>query len=67
MKGIDVLARALGIKVTFFESTAAERAAGKENGWFDKASNTIYLDVNAGSKNTVLFTAAHEMTHFIAK
>lgn len=37
------------------------------NGWYNQDTGEIYLDVNAGGNysGTVLFTLAHEMTHFI--
>lgn len=39
------------------------------NGWFDKATGKIYIDLHAGAtgRGTMLFTIAHELTHFIRK
>jgi len=37
------------------------------NGWYDPATGHIHIDLNAGmdGKGTMLFTVAHELTHFI--
>lgn len=37
------------------------------NGFYDPKTGDIYIDVNAGNsgEGTVLFTAAHELTHFV--
>ena len=37
------------------------------NGFYDAKTGDIYIDVNAGNagEGTVLFTAAHELTHFV--
>ncbi len=57
----------------FFRSTAAEQKAGKENGYFDPETNTIYIDINAGINKTkrilqdqVLPTVSHELVHLFA-
>ena len=60
----------MGINVVFFQSPV--NAQGEhigENGSYDPETNTIRLDISAGLKNqdTILFTAAHELTHFIAE
>lgn len=59
----------MGINVVFFQSPV--NAQGEhigENGSYDPETNTIRLDISAGLRNqdTILFTAAHELTHFIA-
>ena len=43
--------------------------ANAPNGWFDKATGKIYIDLHAGAtgRGTMLFTIAHELTHFIRK
>lgn len=59
----------IGINVVFFQSPVNERGEHiGENGSYDPETNTIRLDISAGLKNqdTILFTAAHELTHFIA-
>lgn len=57
-----------GMNIVFFKSPVNEKGTHiKENGSFDPKTNTIRLDINAGSQgnDTILFTAAHELTHFI--
>ena len=68
VKALQVLSDALGINIHIFESSVGED--GKrigENGRYDPSTNTIYIDLYAGAdgKSTILFTAAHELTHFI--
>lgn len=38
-----------------------------DNGWYDPVDGSIHIDLYAGAdgKGTMLFTAAHELTHFI--
>ncbi len=69
--GIDGMAaiyKALGIDVYFFESPTDEkgRRIGK-NGYFDFEDGSVHIDLYAGidGKGTILFAAAHELTHFI--
>lgn len=58
-----------GINITFFQSKANEK--GKytaQSGFYDPASNTVYLDVNAGSvsaesKDAIISALSHEITH----
>lgn len=78
-KSLDVLdkvAEALGVTFRIYES---ERINGKfvyekpdgvktsANGWYDSKTGEIWLDINAGlnGEGTLIFTAAHELTHFI--
>ena len=78
-KSLDVLdkvAEALGVTFRIYES---ERVNGKfvyempdgvvksANGWYDPKTGEIWLDINAGlnGEGTLIFTAAHELTHFI--
>lgn len=62
------LAKALGIDIYFYDSKVDTKYASK-NGWFNKADNSIHLDLQAGDLNeqTIAFTMAHELTHFIEK
>lgn len=68
VEALDKLAQALGVHFYLYES---ERdAAGKpigENGWYDQKTGDIHIDLNAGElgDGTMLFTAAHELTHFL--
>ena len=60
----------IGINVVFFQSPVnAQGVHYGENGSYDPTTNTIRLDISAGLHNqdTILFTAAHELTHFIAE
>ncbi len=73
---VTYLADKLGYNVVFFESKRSAKTKsgftskyGEVNGQFDRDTNTMYIDVNAGmnGKGTILFTAAHELTHYFAK
>ena len=64
----EIVAKALGIQVYVFES--AKDSAGKrigENGWYDPKDGSIHIDINAGNngEGVMVFTLAHELTHFI--
>ena len=52
-------------KRVFRDENGQEQAA--PNGWYDPETGHIHIDLNAGSggRGTMLFTVAHEMTHFI--
>ena len=68
IQAMKSLSESLGIKVRFFES--AVDAKGKrvgENGRYDPETGILYIDLHAGLKGegTILFTAAHELTHYI--
>lgn len=60
----------MGINVVFFNSPVNDKGVhiGK-NGSYNASTNTIELDVSAGINGTdvILFTAAHELTHYIAE
>ena len=66
--GMVSLYEALGIDVYFFESTTNEKGQriGK-NGYFVPEDGSIHLDLYAGAdgRGTILFTAGHELTHYI--
>lgn len=62
------VAKALGIQIYVFESDVDEN--GKRigaNGWYDPKDGSIHIDLHAGTSGeaTMLFTLAHELTHFI--
>lgn len=63
VKLMEVVAEVFGLDVHFFES----EVGGKFNGWYDPSDKTIHLDIHAGNNRggTILFTASHELTHFI--
>lgn len=52
-----------------FSKDIAGHKAGESapNGFYNSGNGAIYIDINAGNmgEGTILFTAAHEMTHFI--
>ena len=62
------LASALGINITFFDSTKDVKHKN-DNGWYDPATDSIHLDINAGDNHegTIAYTLGHELTHFIKK
>lgn len=74
---MKMLSDVFGIKFYVFESyknSEGERvwkySSGKEhsiNGYYDQSDGSIHIDLNAGAdgKGTMLFTMAHELTHFI--
>lgn len=78
LKTMEQLSAALGIDIHVYESfenkdgrRVYQDADGNEmaapNGYYDSEKGAIYIDLNAGQdgKGTMLFTAAHELTHFI--
>lgn len=64
------LAKAIGVNFVV-ENLSTRTRMGRvgENGRFDRKTNTVYLDLNAGNdgEGVILYTASHELTHFIAK
>ena len=78
LKAMEQLSKTLGVEFYVYESyvnEAGERvykdARGNEvhapNGWYDPKDGSIHIDLNAGAegRGTMLFTIAHELTHFI--
>lgn len=75
VKGMVVLAEALGVDIHFYESYVKDgkRVYRDENGDIVKAphgfydASGIHIDLNAGKlgEGLILYTAAHELTHFI--
>ena len=68
LDAIEVLAKSLGIQIHVFESEVdAEGRRIGDNGWYDPSDGSIHIDLYAGAdgKGTMLFTVAHELTHFI--
>ena len=62
IEGLKVLAEATGINIVV-DTNLQDNA----NGIYDPATNTMFIDANAGAdySGTMLFTAAHELTHMI--
>ncbi len=78
IKTMEKLSAALGVDFYVYESYVKdgkryyidENGVEQEdapNGWYDPKTGNIYIDLNAGNtgKGTMLFTVAHELTHFI--
>lgn len=74
---MDTLSKALGVDIYVYESYVNEKGQrvylsdrGEKkapNGYYDPSDGSIHIDLNAGQsgKGTMLFTVAHELTHFI--
>ena len=77
VKSLEVIAKALGIDIYLYESTLDDKGRrayidkdGKRitaNGYYDPKTGDIHIDINAGEngEGVMLFTAAHELTHFV--
>lgn len=49
-----------------FKNAEGEIVPAEKNGWYDPSDGSIHIDLNCGDMgSTVLFTIAHELTHFI--
>lgn len=68
LKALGFIADTLGVDIHVFESQTGEngRRIG-ENGRYDPKTGDIYVDLFAGNdgEGLMLFTASHELTHFI--
>ncbi len=70
---LSAIARQTGINFEVFASKAdAEGNYEAINGWYDRKTNTIHIDVNSGKNRVgdvaeyaILRTASHELTHFM--
>lgn len=65
---MEMLAKSLGVQIYVFESEVGADGRRKgANGWYDPSDGSIHIDLYAGAdgKGTMLFTVAHELTHFI--
>ncbi len=74
---LDKLSEALGVTFHIFESenengkyvytNANGEKIAAPNGWYDPKTGEIWIDINAGNngEGVMIFTAAHELTHFI--
>ena len=77
LKALKTVSESLGINIHLYESVLDENGKrvytdsdGKKitaNGWYDTRTGDIYIDINSGlnGEGVMLFTAAHELTHFI--
>ena len=49
-----------------YRNQKGQIVAADKNGWYDPGDGSIHIDLNCGDMGgTVLFTLAHELTHFI--
>jgi hypothetical protein len=65
---MTALYKALGIDVYFFESpTNSKGQRTGKNGYFVPTDNSVHIDLYAGAdgRGVILFTGAHELTHYI--
>ena len=67
LKALGTIAETLNIDIYTFESEVVNGKRKGANGWYDPSDNSLHLDLFAGNdgKGTMLFTAAHELTHHI--
>lgn len=67
ISALEKIASATGIDFALFESPVKEGRRTGVNGYYDRSTNKIYIDVYSGvqGNDTILFTAAHELTHFV--
>ena len=68
ISALEKVADALGVQIHLFESQVDENGVRQgENGWYNTKTGDIGIDIHAGisGEDTMLFTAAHELTHFI--
>ena len=70
VKALEMFSQVTGIRINFFQSRTDEKGRYLgENGFYDPATGSIWLDVNAGMRGvnngryTLICTAAHELTH----
>ena len=67
LQACEVVAKGLGIQVYVFESEKVNGKRVGENGWYDPKDGSIHIDLHAGQngEGVMVFTLAHELTHFI--
>ena len=67
LKGLGVVAEAMGIDIHVFESEVVDGKRQGANGWYDPVNKEIHIDLYAGvnGDSLMLFTASHELTHHI--
>ena len=64
---LEVVFAEIGLNVEFFASPIVNGKRVGESGSYDPNTNTVRIDVFAGNsgEGLMLFTASHELTHFI--
>lgn len=76
VKGMAVLADSLGVDVHFYQSYKDKNGSivykdesgvikRAPHGYYVSSDGSIHIDLNAGNSGVILYTAAHELTHFI--
>lgn len=76
MKVLEKISEVMGVDIYLYKSEVVDGRrvyvdeSGKEitaNGYYDPSDGSIHIDINAGAngEGVMLFTAAHELTHFI--
>lgn len=62
------LSQAIGIDIVFYDARTTSNPYGKDsNGYYDKTTNSIHLDIQGAHNDTktIAFTLSHEVVHFI--
>ena len=78
IEAMEKMSEMMGVRFNVFESWVENgkryyldengvKTEGSPNGFYDTATGEIYIDLNAGNdyQGTMLFTVAHELTHFM--
>lgn len=68
LQACEIVAKALGIDVHVFDPRSEKaKAYAESNGWYDPKDGSIHINLRAGhnSEGVMVFTLAHELTHFI--
>ena len=66
-QALEALAEQLGVDMVLYESPVKDGVHVGRDGWYDRSTGTIYIDVEAGYKGeqAMMRVAAHELTHYI--
>lgn len=67
VKLAEVIARATGVDIVFYDATIPGTREANANGWYDRDTRTIHLDLQKARDDakTIAFTFAHELVHFV--
>ena len=66
-QALEALAGQLGVDMVLYESPVKDGVHVGRDGWYDRSTGTIYIDVEAGynGEQAMMRVAAHELTHYI--
>ena len=64
-RALSVVAKALGVDFVIHEKIASSGKHKNANGWYDTRTGEVHIALDANREGTMLFTAAHELTHLI--